>query len=929
MSVKGIQMRTVIRKLASAGFVAVALLAGCGADDPASLVESAKSYLAKNDRDAAVIQLKNALQKSPDLAEARFLLGRTLLESGDLAAAEKELRRASELKYPFDQVAPSLARVMVLRGANKKVLDEFAKAEVTSPQSKASLQSSIGHAWFATGDAKAASGAFDAALAAVPGFPPALLGQARLKASEGDAAGALALADAAVAKVPTYIDAWQFKGDLAGGMGQFDEAMAAYRKALEIRPANAAAHARVVALLLRQGKSEAANEQLEAMKKVAPRNPQTLYLQALVNFRAKNYAAARDAIQQQLRAAPDNSLGLVLSAAIDFHTGSYAQAEASLQKVLQRAPREKFARTMLVNTYLRTGQPARALDALKPLLPTFDTDSDVLALAGEVYVQNGDTAQAGSYFAKAAALDPKNPDKRTVLAMLRISAGDGEHGFRELQDIAAVDSGIRADMALIAINTRQGKFDAALGAIAALEKKMPDKPLPNDLRGAVLMSKGDLAGARKSFERAVALDPADFTAATNLAKLDVADKKPADASKRFEGILAKDPKNVQALIALAELRLRAAAPPDDVVGLIGKAIAADPTNAAARLALVTYYVGAKQPGKAVAAAQDALAAMPDRAELLYALGQAQQAAGEPNQAIKSYNKLAQARPGSPVPYLKEAEAQIASKDYDAALQNLKKAIALKPDSLEAQRAIIGIYLAKGGVAEALTVARTVQKQRQKEPIGYVMEGDIHALQKAWKEAADAYRKGLANVAATELAAKNVAALRAAGNTAEADKFASTWIKSHPTDREFRSFLAESALVKGDFAAAAQQYKAMLEDRPDDAVWLNNLAWASGQLKDPKAIEYAEKANKLVPNNAAILDTLGVLQVDKGEVKRGIESLQKATALAPNAPGVRLNLARALIKDGQKDAARKELEVLAKLGDKFSGAAEVTKLMQGL
>ena len=95
------------------------------------------------------------------------------------------------------------------------------------------------------------------------------------------------------------------------------------------------------------------------------------------------------------------------------------------------------------------------------------------------------------------------------------------------------------------------------------------------------------------------------------------------------------------------------------------------------------------------------------------------------------------------------------------------------------------------------------------------------------------------------------------------------------------------------------------------------------------IEYAEKADQLVPNNPAILDTLGVLLVDKGDMKRGIESLQRATALAPNAPGIRLNLARALVRDGQKEAAKKELQTLAQLGDKFPAQAEVTKLMQGL
>src|SRR4029079_16782132 len=142
----------------------------------------------------------------------------------------------------------------------------------------------------------------------------------------------------------------------------------------------------------------------------------------------------------------------------------------------------------------------------------------------------------------------------------------------------------------------------------------------------------------------------------------------------------------------------------------------------------------KEPKKAVAAAQDALAAMPDRPELLYAAGEAQRAAGEPNQAAQSYNKLAASRPGATMPYMKEAEAQFASRNYDAAVQSLKKALAITPDLLEAQRALIAVYMAQDKVDDALAVVRTVQKQRPAEPVGYVFEGDIYAYKKQWNEA---------------------------------------------------------------------------------------------------------------------------------------------------------------------------------------------------
>jgi Flp pilus assembly protein TadD len=61
----------------------------------------------------------------------------------------------------------------------------------------------------------------------------------------------------------------------------------------------------------------------------------------------------------------------------------------------------------------------------------------------------------------------------------------------------------------------------------------------------------------------------------------------------------------------------------------------------------------------------------------------------------------------------------------------------------------------------------------------------------------------------------------------------------------------------------------------------------------------------------------------------VDSLRKAVALAPDESNIRFNLARALVKAGQKDAAKKELETLTKLGDKFAQQAEVAKLMQTL
>ena len=95
-----------------------------------------------------------------------------------------------------------------------------------------------------------------------------------------------------------------------------------------------------------------------------------------------------------------------------------------------------------------------------------------------------------------------------------------------LRDVRITDS--RADLALIATALDAKQFDKALAAIDRLEAKMPKEPMPSNLRGLASLGRGDPAGARKSFERALTLSPDYLPATVNLARMDMADRKPVD-----------------------------------------------------------------------------------------------------------------------------------------------------------------------------------------------------------------------------------------------------------------------------------------------------------------------------------------------------------------------------------------------------------------
>jgi Tfp pilus assembly protein PilF len=67
-------------------------------------LREAENYLAKGEIQAAVIQLKNALQQDPDNVRARLRLGKIYLRAGQGRAAEKELSQARKLGAKPEEV---------------------------------------------------------------------------------------------------------------------------------------------------------------------------------------------------------------------------------------------------------------------------------------------------------------------------------------------------------------------------------------------------------------------------------------------------------------------------------------------------------------------------------------------------------------------------------------------------------------------------------------------------------------------------------------------------------------------------------------------------------------------------------------------------------------------------------------------------------
>lgn len=911
--------------------LALALLAACSQPGPEELVASAENYIKKGEPQSAILQLKNALDQDPNYSKARVMLGRALLEAGDPVAAIVELRKAQKNGYSAEEVVPSLAKSMLSAQQNQAVIEEFGAVNLASPSAYAELKTVVATAYALAGKDADARAALQAALAKVPDFPPALMLQARMAGSERRGDDAMAIMEKVLSLTPKDPQAWYQKGELLAITQQnIPLAMEAFRAALAIQPSHTAARAALTEALIGQRDFKAAAEQLALLRKSARNNLMINFLEAKLAFSNGDLKKAAGAIELALKAAPAEGKVLQLAGTIQLANGALLQAERSLSQALTIKPDHVLVRELLAQTQMRMGQPAKALVTLQPLVGAVDGYPQAHGLAGEAFLALGDLEQSRKSFETAVKLDPSNSANLIKLALAKEKTAGYRVTSEALQKIAATDKGTNADLALISLLLQNKDLTAALKAVESVEAKLPKNPLPHNLRAKINLLRNDARAARASFEQALSIDPVFVPAVAGLASLDVRDKNIDAAKRRFDAVLKVDPRNLDALLAMVQLRTLEGAPKPEIVEMLSKAIQLNPVEPAPRLQLINLQLSEGNPREAQTAARDANAAIPDQADLVDALGRTEVASDAAQQAMATFNKLATLEPKSTRPFMRLAAVQLTVNKAAAAEQNLRRALALAPNFLPAQQALVKVAIAGGRQADAIAVARTVQVQRPNETVGHDMEAEIEMSRGKTDAAIDVYRRALKKYSATIFAVKLHAALRGAKKTDVAERMAAEWLVANPKDAGFPAYLGDLAMSQGQFEIAEKYFRQVIAIRPSTADALNNIAYCLIKQNKPGALALAEQAVKLQPEAPGMLDTLAMaLAMSEKQLPKAIEVQRRAVALAPENLMLRFGLAKLLVQSGDKAAAAIELKGLEKAGERFPEHAEVARLLKSL
>lgn len=915
--------------------LAVGLLPPAGAmaatTDSESLefFEDGQRLFDQGDLNAAVIQLKNAIQRDPNHAAARYLLGRIYIASGNGASAEKELRKARSLGGVPDQLIVDLGRAYLLQGKFRAMLEELPLPE-PDHQVYGEMLLLHGDAQLASREAARARESYDLAAKALPEDPRPLLGLASVAIADAQRDQAESYVDSALTLSTTSIQALMLKGELRNAANDFKAARTSFGAAVELAPNNLAARLALASAQIALGQDDLAEESLSLVEQRIPNHPSAAHLRAIVLLRQGDVTAALARLEELGPSLDQHTPGLLLRGAIRYQLNQVDLAVADLRSVMARAGNHLPTQKLLGAAYLKQGKLDPAIDLLEQAAATAPDDPQLNALLGTAYLQQGQTAKALGHLERAASVNPDQPELLRQLALGNLMVGDSAQAVTALKSSLDLGADQRSTRLLLGLaELHRGNPDGTLTAAREIRAADPESPIGWNLEGGALLAKGQLDDARQAFASALELDADFLPARINLAQLALRDGNHAEAEGQFRQILLRDEASVRAYLGLARISLQQGNGNEAVYRLdkaAGIKLEASPERV---VEIAGLYQAAGALDKALEILTRARRQAPDSAPILLALARAQAAGSEFADAIANYQAVLARAPDVADVHFELGQAQGLAGRAEEARRSLRQALNLNPDLTDAYVRLARLELGEEGLAKALELAEQLRARDPGATAADALAGDLYLASGRPRDALEAYEAGWVRERTQALVIGRSQAKWQMDDKASAISVLRDWLAENPEDQAIRMQLAGSLLSSGQQDLAIAEYEALEEEQWQNPILLNNLAYLYLERDDPRALDMARRAHQLAPGSPEIMDTLGWVLVRRDAPEEALEFLQVAAEALPDQRDVGYHLTVALDALGRSAEARAILTDILQDGRQFPSRKDAEALLRRL
>jgi len=899
--------------------------------------EDALNRYEKKDLDGAIIQLKNALQIDRSMLPVQMLLGKALLQNGDVAAAEVAFLEAIRLGVNRAEVVIPLGQAYMAQGKHKLIFEQNTFNVAGLPGAvQLQLQLLRASATADLGDLRSAMKAVEEARSIDSRDPAVWLAEVPIRIRARQFKEAAVAVDRALGLAPDSAEAWYQKGSVAHVSGDLQGTMAAYERAIKSQPGHIEARVARAGLLLDLGRLADAEADVIELNRLAPGEPRVAYLQALLAERSGKLAEAQAALKEVTNLIDPVPIDfiryrtqlLMLNGLAHFGLNEREKAKQYLE-TFQKQQGNTPASKLLAEIYLGESKVDRAIEVLETYLKANTSDGQAMTLLGSAFLSKGQNAKAIALMQQALKTKD-NPAYRTVLGLSLIRSGQGGNGVSELEAAYKQDATqTQAGVALVSLYLNSGRAEKAVAVAESLVKQQPNNPSFFNLLGMAKRQINDLPGAKAAFEQSVKLSDSFVAPKLNLARMEIAAKAYDAAARRLTAILKTNEKNTEAMGEMAALSEKRGQESEAQRWLEKANDLAGPKEVRWGLVLSDFHLRHDRPGPALEAVKRVSGKLTDDLAVLLSYARAQIANRDFAGAKSTLTNATRVADYNPAPQVQIAVLQLAANNLPGAAYSLEKALSTQSDFLPAQALMTEVDLRLGDTAKAEKRAKDIVLKHPKRSIGHSLLGDIAVARKQPVVAQDAYRRAHQMEPTPETLLRLFAVMANTEGGKPALQLAEQWMKTHPNDARTQRALADGYARTGNFAAAKKAYEGLLRIASEDGPAMNNLANVLLRMKDPGAVAVAEQVVAKFPGNANAVDTLGWALFQVGQTDRALQLLRDARLRDPAHPEIRFHLATVLAQTGRKTEAREELEAALKGGQDFESAVEATALLKSL
>jgi len=908
------------------------LIVGCGnfGLGEEQLLQRARHYMEQREYVSAAIEARNTLQKNPDNAEARYLLGSITLDYGDYATAEREFRLADLAGWGNGLARIGRARALLELGEFQELITDIGLEADYPTTVKADLLALRAAAEASLEEIDKAHATLREAVALDPTSFQVVMTQIQLLLDEDDLQAAAAEIGAALESYPDNPELLLLQAKIALAEEDIGAGMQLLQTIIESDPPGFitiyAVNARLMLvqqLILDQNLEEAQRYMAPLFGRTA-NAPYTNYLGGLLAFELGEYDLAEQRLLKVLEMAPDHVPTRLLFAAVNFAQQDYEQAAYFLSKYLAVNPGHLAARKLLGRSYMLLGQTDNAIEVMEQ--GTSADDAELLALVGLSELQRGNLEAGIVGLKNALAEAPDSVALRKELVLAYLSTGESSLAIQELQYLVKKDdTELHTESLLITAFLQAGEFERAIELSLELLSRNPQNPAITSLVGTVFAASGDKQEARKYFNRALSIRQDFFPATIALARVEELEGNTDKAIVLYRNLVESQVDSVVPLLALARLEGQQGNT-QQVVDILQAASKAFPGESRPRLLLAEYYLGEKQYKKAELLLEETAQTNPGKPDVLLLQARLLIATGRYQEAATALTGFLEIYPQSALAQVLLAEAHLRMGSVQHARELLQRVITQHPDDVSALALMTRIEILSGNLDQAMRYSQRIQQEYPALYLGYELLGDVWVAKKDDVEAVKQYDQAWERMRRSEIAIRRAEVALRLGDEATAVEPLLSWLGDHPGDLRVRRFLASSYYSTGRDEQAITEYLRVLAINPDDVAALNNLAWIYFQGDDPDARAMAEHAYRLEPDNPEVLDTYGWILLQQGAVDKGRQLLQQASKLLPDVAEVSYHFAVALHLSGDQQQARAILEALVAEGKPFDGSEHARQLL---